>query len=90
MNDELNKRVNAATDLQSLADALNSYDETEEPDDLHHRKLEDYVDLTSLPTFGGSDIDREGIFSWDASNVMYPRYGNDGKWIIEPRSDLGL
>jgi hypothetical protein len=49
-----------------------------------HRTLEEVVDLTSLPTFGGEEPeDTEGVFSWDKERLL----AFDSRWEIVLREE---
>lgn len=52
-------------------------------EDSDSRTLDELVDLTSLPTFGGQEpADTNGIFSWDENSLL--RYTGDAAvWAIE-------
>jgi len=55
-------RINAATDLGDLIEILRELDATGE--------LE-YVDITDLPTFGGTEPpDTQGVWSWDETSMI--------------------
>jgi hypothetical protein len=70
-------RVQATSSLDELCDTLNTL-ESALPEGV---KLEELIDTTSLPTFGGADIADEGIFSWDNTHALYS--GN--KWHVLSR-----
>ena len=61
--------IATVTNLDELCDYLNENDT-------------DDIDLTELPTFGGTEPDdTQGIFSWDAKNLLV----EDAGWSIVPR-----
>ena len=54
--------------LQELCDVLNAYD----PAENSGHNLCEAVDMSDLPTFGGSEpSDTSEIFSWDVGYLMY-------------------
>ena len=67
-----------AESLDDLCEILNEYRES--PIDLD----EAGIDTTSLPTFGGQDIDEISVFSWDATRQLVQ--AEDG-WEVVPRTD---
>ncbi len=76
------ERVNNATSLDDLCSILNEMG-AEIKATHSSDKLEEYVDLAALPTFGGKEpSDTRGIWSWDKTRLLYA----DGwKWTIEAR-----
>ena len=74
-----NEMITAATDLDELLEALQ--DITEALDGSIAR-LDELVDLGSLPTYGGEvPGDTEGIYSWDSGRVLW----GDAGWYIADR-----
>ena len=77
-----NEMITAATDLDELLEALQ--DITEALDGSIAR-LDELVDLGSLPTYGGEvPGDTEGIYSWDADRVLW---GDSGWYIADREAD---
>ena len=63
-----------AASLAELCDRLNEWDGAPP------------FDVTSLPTFGGSDVeDTVGVYSWDAEHLLLPGGNTDAAWYIAPR-----
>ena len=59
--------IGAAGDLDTLCGALNAATEALPEGD----KLEEYVDICGLPTYGGSEpVDTTNIWSWDDTREM--------------------
>mgnify|MGYP003130916975 CR=1 FL=1 len=74
------KTIPYAENLDQLCDRLNM---TEKLASDAAVKLTDYVDTTSLPTFGGADIKHpEGIWSWDETRIL--EHVN-GVWVRSKR-----
>ncbi len=75
-----------ATSLADLCDALNDAEvalrDAESP-----RKLDELVDTTSLPSFGGADLagSSEAV-SCDATHELV--YGDEGKWELIERCSI--
>jgi len=74
---EPNLDIDDCDTLLGLCDILNemkkTYSQREENGQGDNKKWNEYygVDLTSMKTFGGSDLqDTEGIWSWDINSVM--------------------
>lgn len=45
--------------------------------------LDEFIDLTSLPVFGDSDIaNPDGIYSWDETRILV---AVNHKWVLESR-----
>jgi hypothetical protein len=66
--------------LKQLRDYLNELQDA-------HGSVDDYIDTTSLPVFGGEEpASTRGIFSWDEENFLTDD-GPDGRWHIAPRSE---
>lgn len=77
----LDLAINNATNVVELAAALNSL---ETATIASGRKLDEVIDLSSLPTFGEYLGDTSEIFSWDDKNFLV----NDGnKWVSVNRND---
>ena len=68
------ERVNTTTSLDELRDVLNAIDDELRQARAEHdadERLEDVVDLTDLPTFGGDAPDNTvDIWSWDADRLL--------------------
>ena len=71
--------IAAAADLDELLEALKEvYAGAERQRELaasclggdEHACANEWVDFSSLPTFGGSDLAGEQIWSWDADRVL--------------------
>lgn len=78
--DTLRTRVKQAQSLSELVKILNEISTKIAPMGL---KLDEIIDLSSLPTYGGNNPrDTFEIFSWDEGNIL--SYGPAG-WAIEPR-----
>ncbi len=80
MTTTIKQQIENATSLVELCDAINSFEYSHDDG----RKLDEIVDMSSLPTFGGDDIDRIGAWSWDADNVLVQDTGT-GDFEIETR-----
>lgn len=82
------KTVPYAENLDQLCDRLNMVEQLVRDQELHSRgyvKLTCVVDTSSLPTFGGVDIEHpEGIWSWDETRIL--EYVN-GVWIRSERGE---
>ena len=51
----------------------------------HEVKIDEWIDLTELKTFGGVEPkDTAGIWSWDDKHLLV---GDDGEWDIKTRSE---
>ena len=79
----LQQMYDESESLEALRDVLNHYqayaDAYANPVDL-----ESLIDITSLPTFGGSEpTDTLGVFSWDDARVLI----YDNAWTIQDRPD---
>ena len=86
-------RVTSATDLDDLLDILRSAEshlnEIRQNADWQHLGggIDNFlgIDLTSLPTFGGDEVeDSDGVWSWDAERVLTGE-GSINEWTIEAR-----
>lgn len=80
----------ACPTLDSLAAALNGLEAAlaeDQDGELYPIRLEDIIDITSLPVYADEDADLgwDGVYSWDARRQLVP--GNEG-WQVEPRWDL--
>jgi hypothetical protein len=78
--------IENAADLDELCTALN--DAREDCDENEH--IDDITDTTELPTFGGEELDGEGIYSWDTTYILtVGDHGtrSDGGWCIVPRDE---
>lgn len=83
---DIQTKVNEARDLDTLLDALNSY----EPASLEEwDKLEQKVDLCDLPTFGKEPESTLEIFSWDDERVLIQNtcIDQEGAFILVERSE---
>lgn len=81
MNELAKDRISASKNLIDMRDTLIAIAREIEDTDL---QLEDEVNLTDLPTFGGpGPWDIEGAWSWDADYILC----GDGLeyWAIKPR-----
>lgn len=83
------ERVNATTTLDELCSTLNEIESkiaAQNTFALFDSKIDNYVDLAALPTFGGVEPnDTSGIWSWDATRFLYA----DGSiWTVEERPEL--
>lgn len=68
--------LNAQT-LQQICDALNDF----EPE-FFGQRLEDVVDLSGLPTFGGeAPADTSEIWAWDSQYFLYFDVGTSVYYI---------
>ena len=71
--------VLALEDLLAVLRAYQAYSDSTEAD------MESLIDITSLPTFGGSEpTDTLGLFSWDDSQALI----HDGTWQLVDRALL--
>lgn len=52
-------------------------------DDENGRRPDELCDMTSLPTFGGEDIEIDGVYSWDTDRWL--TVDVNGGWVIVPR-----
>lgn len=77
---ELTDAIVEAEDLQDLRDALNAADKYAKANAVDVSTI---YKSTELPTFGGDDIDDDGVFSWDEDDILVQ--APDG-WEIKPRS----
>lgn len=72
-------RVDECESLDQLVTELNAIAEDADAEEL---KLDEVVDLASLPTFGGRDVKNTSeIFAWDATRILVA----DNEWTIEGR-----
>lgn len=72
--------IAAAKNLDELLEVLSSYDDDEV-------KLDEIANLAGLPTFGGDEPENtDGIWSWDADNLLTNGYGQS-QFVIESRAD---
>jgi len=78
---EAAETVAKATNIIHLMERLNK---TQELANDVAVKLTDYVDTSSLPTFGGPDVSEEGIYSWDECSLMRQV---DGVWQCIDRGE---
>ncbi len=72
---------------ETLMEMKKTYEERENLGQGYDGKCEDYygVDFSSLPTFGGDELDdTTGIWSWDDKNVLIGD-GSVFEWKIEAR-----
>lgn len=75
MTRTLNERAQDAASLEDLGILLCNATEAGRIDE---------IDTTSLPTFGGPDVeDTMWVYSWDADNCLVP--GSEDHWVIYPR-----
>jgi len=80
----LNQQIENAKNLDELLDTLNGY----ESDD---KKLDEAIDLCSLPTFGKEPQDTMEIFSWDDDRVLIQNeYVGPAFELVERTEDFGL
>ena len=82
---EAAETVPEATNIIHLMERLNK---TQELANEVAVKLTDYVDTSSLPTFGGSTVSEDGIYSWDECSLMREVNGvweciDRGEYLIE-------
>lgn len=83
MTTNLTAAIKNATSLDELLSALNAAEatlrETESP-----LRIDELVDLSSLPTFGGEEPkDTAGVWSWDADRLLV----GEGEWEIVSRAE---
>ncbi len=85
---QLADQVRGSENLGELCDNLEALEEALE--DNSERSIEDYVDTTRLPTFGGAEPeDTMGVYSWDDTEQLVQGNGGRGEhWNIEERKDL--
>jgi hypothetical protein len=83
----LAEAINTADDLDSLCCELNGAHDTLE-DLSSDWRIEDIVDMSDLPTFGGDEPrDTMNVWSWDATR----RIVHSGhSYRIEPRDDFAI
>jgi hypothetical protein len=75
------KQINDSKTLGELADTLNSI--SSELREQNETTIDQVVDTTSLPTFGGADVKSTSeVWSWDANNLLV---ADGSKWSLEPR-----
>lgn len=95
-HDEAKRMVDGATDLDELLAALQEIeqsvrrvDDEEWTDGDLAQRVDELVDITSLPTYGGEDpYHTGGVWSWDATRQI----AGEGPWSamrVEPRPDGG-
>tara|TARA_R110000824_G_scaffold371926_1_gene561731 strand:+ start:110 stop:394 length:285 start_codon:yes stop_codon:yes gene_type:complete len=86
--DEAAQLVPESKTLDELCDRLNMVEQLVRDQELHESsyvKLTCVVDTTSLPTFGGADIEHpEGIWSWDETRIL--EHVN-GVWVRSERGE---
>jgi hypothetical protein len=76
--------VKNAPSLSALCEAVNAASTHIVQNDLGD--LDNYVDMSSLPTFGGAEPrDTHEIWSWDAEDLMM--VGPDGKFVLVSREE---
>lgn len=83
-------QIAACTSLDELCAALRSIETTIDKanlDSLDTTKVDDYIDITSLPTFGPEPRNTEERFSWDATRFFLQTAHDGSNWGIELRSD---
>lgn len=73
--ENLAAEVDTASDIESLCDTLNeiedAFDDLEVVSGYHERGcLNDHVDITSLPLFGGPEYPEEGVYSWSDKYLL--------------------
>ena len=80
-SDNAKQTVAEATSLGELCEVFNAYED-------ESWKLTDIVDMSSLPTFGGTEPEQTcGIWSWDETRLMVQDSGMQEFIIIDrPRS----
>ena len=82
------ERVHNAKTLKDLAEVLNAIHEEAKSGryDIGNTeiRIDDLVDFTTLPTFGGLEPDSTyEIFSWDETRLLL----NDGnEWVVKSRN----
>ena len=84
---EAAETVPYAKNLSQLCDRLNTVEQLVREQELHSRcyvKVTCVVDTSSLPTFGGSDVSEEGIYSWDECSLLRQV---DGVWQCIDRGE---
>ena len=81
---EFQDRVDAATDLDNLVAVLETIAEEIHPDDLN---IDEAVDLSMLPTFGGPDPkNTKEVGGVDSKNLLT---ADGSRWSVEPRCECG-
>lgn len=78
-------KVNAAESLENLVSILRSISDELARDENEFR-IDDFVNLAELPTFGNKPIKNTmEVFSWDDNNVLIVGHQC---WEIEPRCGI--
>ena len=67
--EKFNALVNGSENLDALLENLNSFES-------ENLKIEEVVQLDSLPNFGGAADDTTGIFSWDEKRYLVQNESN--------------
>jgi hypothetical protein len=89
MSNKINAITNKITNANNLDELLAALREADlilktADCDLTQTRLEDLVDLTSLPNCGGVEpADTSGVWSWDAQRLLV----GDADWEIVSRDD---
>jgi len=75
--EKFNALVNGSENLDALLENLNSFES-------ENLKIEEVLQLDSLPTFGGdSPDDTTGIFSWDEKRYLVQNESNREAGALE-------
>jgi len=83
----MNQQIASARTLGQLKAILDGQNRVYEAAivDMDDEIIQEYKnrDLSSMPNFGGDDIDELGTFSWDEQNKLI--VNDNGNWIIVTR-----
>ena len=86
-------RVNNAKNIFELAEILRDIEAEcieSRANDGFAPSLENLVDITSLPTFGGDTPKcTEGVYSWSSEHILVGTANDGSIWGIESRPFLG-
>jgi len=84
------KMIKCSENLSQLLETLRTIESVlSETDDCDPLRVDELVDVTSLPTYGGEDPENTvGVWSWDETSLLV----GEGSWAdcsIEPRDLSG-
>lgn len=77
--DVFHSHIEESDSLAELREALVQADQYAK---THETDVSELYDATDLPVFGGDDVDRPFVYSWDEENVLV--HGDQG-WVIQAR-----
>jgi hypothetical protein len=76
-------KIKRAPSLWALRDAINEAEEYISQNDLGD--LENYTEMSRLPTFGGEPSESTEIWSWDPEDLIM--LGPDGDFMLVSREE---